>query len=214
MDAITDDVTTELAHLSILAVTARNSAFAYKGRPADTKRVGSELGVRYVLLGSVRSVDRVLRVNAQIASVETNEHLWAERFDASPDTIEDIVRKIMTAARFRLVEAESARSLRERPSNPDFADFMLRATYNGHNLAPNPNNRAEVISLYERAVQRDPDAVLALAGLAEALLDTVWARGDHPNNPAMVRRAGNSSAGQKSCVRIFRTECTSSSPFS
>jgi adenylate cyclase len=97
----------------------------------------------------------------------------------------------MTTVRFRLIESEGGRSARERPSTPDFADVMLRAMSNQINLAPNPQNRAEVISLYEHAVTLDPNAIFALAGLAEALLDTAyagWPR-EHPNTPAIVRRA-------------------------
>ncbi|HEX3350497.1 MAG TPA: hypothetical protein VHS58_20605 [Acetobacteraceae bacterium] len=167
----------------------------YKGRSVDAKRIGQELDVYYVFQGSVRAIDCVLRISVELVSVETNEHLWAERFDVSPDAIDDVARTIMTTVRYRLIEAENARSAREHPANSEFIDiiFMLRGYCNQQVLAPNPQNRAEVISLFEHAAQLDPASVLAHAGAAEALLDTIIRT---PRQWSAERK--NSCAGQRS----------------
>ncbi len=80
-DGITDDLTTDLSHLPGSFVIARGTAFTYKGKPVDAKQIGRELGVRYVLGGSVRRVGETITVNAQLISTETGAHMWAERFE-------------------------------------------------------------------------------------------------------------------------------------
>ena len=80
-DGITDDLTTDLSHLPDSFVIARNTAFTFKGKPVDAKQLGRELGVRYVLEGSVRRVDEKITLNAQLISTETGAHVWADRFD-------------------------------------------------------------------------------------------------------------------------------------
>jgi adenylate cyclase len=117
VDGITEDLTTDLSRVAGFLVIARNSAFEYKGKPIDVKRVGEELGVRYAVEGSVRNVDRALRVNVQLVSTETDTHLWAERFDVRRDGVgygvDDIVRQIAFALNARIVDTEAARNVRE-----------------------------------------------------------------------------------------------------
>jgi len=86
-DGITEDVTTDLSRVAGLFVISRNTAFTYKNQPIDERRIGRELGVRYVLEGSVRRFDKHVRVNAQLIQAETNRHLWAERFDSDADDL-------------------------------------------------------------------------------------------------------------------------------
>ena len=112
VDAITEDVTTETARYVRLLVTARNSAFKYKGNHIDIKRVGEELGVRYAVEGSVRKADGVLRISVQLVSTETGAHLWADRFDvgragAGYDS-DNIVRQITFVLQARLTDADDA----------------------------------------------------------------------------------------------------------
>ena len=169
---------------------ARNSAFTYKGKPIDIKRVGEELGVRYAVEGSVRKVDGTLRVNVQLVSTETGTHLWAERFDVERDGVgygvDDIVRQIASTLNVRIVDAEAARSLRERPSNPDVTDILLRAR-SIYNRPPTPQRQAELMPSYERALELDPTSATALAGLAEALLDSY--NSEDPTAPEKLHRA-------------------------
>ena len=132
VDAITDDLTSDLARVYDLFVIGRGSAFSYKGKPIDIKRVGDELGVRYAVEGSVRKVDGTLRVGVQLLSTETGAHVWADHFDLKRDgisyTVDDIVRPISHILNARIVDSESLRAMRERPANPDVIDLVLRGT--------------------------------------------------------------------------------------
>ena len=123
-------------------------------------------------------------------STETGTHLWAERFDVSRDGVgygvDDIVRQIAFTLNVRIVDAEAARSLRERPSNPEVADILLRAR-SIYNRPPTPQREAELIPLYERALELDPNSATALAGLAEALLDSY--NSEDPTAPERLHRA-------------------------
>ena len=191
VDAISDDLTTSLAHQPDIVVTARNSAFTYKGKPIDIKRVGDDLGVRYAAEGSVRKAGGKLRVNVQLVSTDTGGHLWADRFESSPDGagygVDEIVRDIARALNLSLIDAEAARGLRERPGNPDVADLLLRAR-SLHNRPQTPQRQAELVPLYERILELDPNSAIALAGLAEALLDSFY-HAEDPTFPDKLRRA-------------------------
>ena len=191
VDAIVEDLTTELSHYSGLRITARNSAFTYKGKPVDIQRAGQELGVRYAMEGGVRMLDGALRINAQLVSAETGDQLWAERFTVEPegtgDGVDVIVRIIAYLAQRRVFETESARSMRERPDYPDATDALVRA-YALYNMPPSPKKHTQLVALYERAVELDPSSAPAMAGLAETLLDSL-ASTDDPTAPAKLRRA-------------------------
>jgi TolB-like protein/class 3 adenylate cyclase len=192
VDAIAEDVTTDLARLHDLLVIARNSAFVYKGKAIDVKRVGEELGVRYAVEGSVRNAGGPLRVTVQLISTETGAHIWAEPFDVRRDGIgygvDDIVRQIAFALSAGIVNSEAARSARERPSNPNVADILLRAR-SIYNKPVTPQRQAELVPLYQRAIELDPTSATALAGLAEALLDSIRAFSDDPTAPEKIHRA-------------------------
>jgi TolB-like protein/class 3 adenylate cyclase len=191
VDGITEDLTTDLSRVAGFLVIARNSAFTYRGKPIDAKRVGEELGVRFAVEGSVRKVDDTLRVNVQLIATGTGTHLWGERFDVRRDGVgygvDDIVRQIVWTLGARIVDTEAARNLRERPNNPEVADILLRAR-SIYNRPPTPQRQAELIPLYERALELDPNSATALAGLAEALLDNI-ASHDDPSVPEAIRRA-------------------------
>src|SRR5207249_10372277 len=126
-----------------------NSAFTYRNKRIDTRQIGRELGVRYVLEGSVRRSASQIRINAQLIEAETDTHLWAERFDRDTGDLfalqNEITGRIAVALNAELVSAEAARPT----GNPDALDYILRG------LAVNkPQSRdtyAEIIGLYERA---------------------------------------------------------------
>ncbi len=169
-DGITDDLTSDLAHLYAEAfVIARESAYAYKGKSRDVRRIGEDLGVRYALEGSVRKLGTTLRVNIRLISAETGVQLWSDRFD-EPITEpaagqQQTVAQMSAALRIQLVEIENARSLRERPDNPDAFDLILRAR--SLQLLPQSLDRdKEVLALYERALSLDPSSVSALVWVA------------------------------------------------
>ena len=135
-DGITDDLTTDLSHLPDSFVIARNTAFTYKGKPVDAKQIGRELGVRYVLEGSVRRVGENITLNAQLISTETGAHVWADRFDGERSKLGqlqvDFVARLARSLDVELVKAESLRATRERPDNPDAADLAMRGWVEGN----------------------------------------------------------------------------------
>jgi TolB-like protein len=130
-DGITDDLTTDLSQLPGALVIARSSAYAYKGKAVDVRRVGQDRGVRYVLEGSVRKLGNRLRVNAQLSSTETGMHLWSDRFDrsfrAQSEMQDEIVARLRSVLNVKLIDFEGLRSARERPDNADAHDLVLRA---------------------------------------------------------------------------------------
>jgi adenylate cyclase len=193
-DGITEDLTTDLSRLPDMLVISRNTAFTYRKKPVDTKQIGRELGVRYVLEGSVRrSGDRV-RVNAQLIDAETDAHLWAERFDRDTSDLftlqDEVTSRIAVALNIELVAAEAA-----RPTvHPDSLDCILRGR--AALLKPlSRDNYAAAITLFERALALEPASVeaqsLLARGLASRVLDDM---GDSPaadlaRAEALVRQA-------------------------
>jgi adenylate cyclase len=179
-DAITDDLTTDLSHLHDSFVISRNTAFTYKGKPVDPKATGKELGVRYVLEGSVRQLGRTVEVNAQLISTETGAHVWADRFEGEESDLGklqfEIVGRLARSLDLQLIRAESLRAVRERPSNPDAVDLRMR----GEALVRTPNAGKstwdEAQKLFERAHALDPRDARATWLLALALATRAQSR--------------------------------------
>jgi TolB-like protein/DNA-binding winged helix-turn-helix (wHTH) protein len=157
-EGLTDDLTLDLSRLSELFVLSRNSAFAYRTKPVDTKQIGRELGVRYVLEGSVRRSGNQLRVNAQLIDAETGGHLWAEPFDRDASNMlvvqSEITTRIAIALDLALIDVEAARP----KQNPDVLDYVLRGLA-ALNKPPTRENYAEAMSAFERALTVDPGSV-------------------------------------------------------
>ena len=168
VDGITEDLTTDISRIYGSFVIARNTAFTYKGKPADVRKIGRELGVRYALEGSVRRSGDQLRVNAQLIDCETGAHLWADRINHSAGdlfTVQDeITRRIAVALNLELTAVEASRSA----VNPDAFDCILRARAALWN-PPTKYNYVEAIRLLEQAVVLDPNSVDAQAQYAAAL---------------------------------------------
>src|SRR6516162_9859848 len=167
-DGMTDDLTTDLSRIPHMFVIARNTAFTYRDKLVGAREIGRELGVRYVLEGSVRRSGSRVRLNAQLIDAETNVHLWAERYDG--DTLDifalqnEITSRIAVALNLELIGAEAARPTED----PDALDYILR----GRAVSYRPPSRekyAESISLNERALALDPRSVAAQSYLAIAL---------------------------------------------
>ena len=137
-DGITDDLTTDLSHVFEFVIS-RGTAFTYKGKPIDAKQIGKDLGVRYVLEGSVRRLGEKIEVNAQLISAETGAHVWADRFVGEHSRLGElqveIVARLGRSLDVELTRAEALRAMRERPSNPDAADLEMQADSN-LNLPP------------------------------------------------------------------------------
>ena len=167
-DGITEDLTTDVARIQGSLVIARNTAFTYKGKPIDVKQIGRELGVRYVLEGSVQRSSSQVRINTQLVDAETGAHLWAERFDRDIGDLFALQNEI-TARIARELQSQLAIAEARRPTNnPDALDYMLR----GRAVLTRPvskENSAEAVALFETALALDPQAVDAAAWLAVAL---------------------------------------------
>jgi TolB-like protein len=171
-DAITDDLTTDLSRIGGMFVISRNTAFTYRDKQVEAKQIGRELGVRYVLGGSVRrSGDRV-RVNAQLVDAEVESHLWAEQLDFElgdlPALQDEITRRIVIALNLELVAAEAAR----RTAHPEALDYVLRARAIMI-MRCSPETYAQAISLCERALALDPSSSEAQTRLARLLVNRV-----------------------------------------
>jgi adenylate cyclase len=127
-DGITENLTTELSRIEGSFVIARNTAFTYKGRPVDAKEIGKELGVRYVLEGSVQRDQNRVRVNAQLVDAETGAHLWADRFEEDAADLfklqDQVVARLANALDLELTKAEAAKGARS--TNPDATDLVMR----------------------------------------------------------------------------------------
>src|SRR5262249_37820612 len=130
-DGITEDITADLSKISSLFVIARNSAFTYKGKAVKVQDVSRELGVRYVLEGSVRKADNQVRVTTQLIDASTGEHLWSERFDRPFKDIfalqDEIVQKIVTTLKLQLTTQEQGYLARKHTDNLEAYDYFLRA---------------------------------------------------------------------------------------
>jgi adenylate cyclase len=171
-DAITEDVTTDLSRIAGMVVISRNTAFTYRNKLVDTKQIGRELGVRYVLEGSVQRSGSQVRVNAQVIDAATDAHLWAERFDRDMGDLfalqNEITSQIANALGVALIGAEATRPT----EHPDALDYILRGRA-AMLKSPTRDSHAEAIGLYERALALDPQSAEAQTRLAGVLVNRV-----------------------------------------
>jgi TolB-like protein/class 3 adenylate cyclase len=167
-DAITEDLTTDLSRIAGMLVISRSTAFIYQGKRVETKQVGRELGVRYVLEGSVQRSGNRVRVNAQLIDAETDAHLWAERFAGDTSDLfalqDEVTSRIAISLNLELLVAETVRPIQ----NPDALDLVLRGRAVGLKPA-SCDTDAERIDLFERALTLDPQSVEAKSLLASVL---------------------------------------------
>jgi tetratricopeptide (TPR) repeat protein len=151
-----------------MLVISRNTAFTYQGKKVDTKQIGRELCVRYVLEGSVRRSGNRIRVSAQLIDAESDTHLWAERFDGDTGDLfalqDEVTRRIAVALNLELVAAEATRPT----EHPNALDYIFRGRAVS-NRPPSRDLREQAISLFERALELDPRSVEAQTRLAMAL---------------------------------------------
>jgi TolB-like protein/class 3 adenylate cyclase len=175
-DGITDDLMTDLSHLQDSFVISRGTAFTYKGKPIDAKVIGRELGVRYVLEGSVRRLGDKVEINSQLISTETGAHVWADRFEGERGKLGElqveVVARLARSLDVQLIRDAALRAVRERPNNPDAVDLAMRARakttfYQGRSTTN------DIIDLSERALALDAQNEPAMVDLALALIDRV-----------------------------------------
>jgi TolB-like protein len=166
-DGVAEEIITALSRMRWLFVIARNSSFAYKGRAVDVKQVGRELGVRYILEGSVRKAGNRVRISGQLIDAATGAHLWADRFDGALEDIFDLqdqmTSSVVGAIAPQLEQAEIERTNRKPTENLDAYDYYLRGLAGIHRWTREGNDDA-LTNLY-RAIELDPNFAAAF-GLA------------------------------------------------
>ena len=167
-DGITEDLITDLSQISGLFVIARNSVFTYKGRPVKVQTVAQELGVRYVLEGSVRRSGERVRINAQLVDAATGHHLWAQRFDRQMTDIfalqDDVTSRIVSALTVKLTPEEKQRRAQPRTIQPEAYDTLLRGLERLRRFTRENNLAAR--EYFERAAAIDPEFARAYANVA------------------------------------------------
>jgi adenylate cyclase len=167
-DGITEDLTSDLSRLANMFVISRNTAFTYRNKPIDTRQIGRELGVRYVLEGSVRRSGNQVRVSAQLIDAATDAHLWAERFDRETGDLfvlqNEITSCLANALGVELIAAEAARPAQ----HPDTLDYILRGRA-ALVKSPSRDNYTEMIQLFEYALALDRQSTEAQSWLARVL---------------------------------------------
>jgi TolB-like protein/Flp pilus assembly protein TadD len=167
VDGVTESLTTDLSRINGVFVIARNTAFTFKGKAVDIKKLGRELEVRYVLEGSVQRGGNRLRVNVQLIDAETGNHLWAERFDKAIadlfDMQDEIVSRLANALDAELIAAEARRA--ERSPHPDAMDLVFQGS-SWQNKGLTPDCMAQAHRFYEKAIVLDPENIEAMVGLA------------------------------------------------
>ena len=170
-DGITEDITTDLSKISSLFVIARNSAFTYKGKAVKVQDVSREMGVRYVLEGSVRKTENQVRITAQLIDATTGYHLWSERYDRPLQdifTLQDEIRQtIVLALKVKLTPEEQERFQRAPTDNLAAYDLYLRGL-ESRRLALRETKKeanSQARQMFEKAIELDPHYAAAHAGL-------------------------------------------------
>ena len=219
-DGITENLTTELARIKDSFVIARNTAFTYEGKSVDAKEIGKELGVRYLLEGSVQRDGTRVRVNAQLVDAESGAQLWADRFDEGVSDLfrlqDEVVARLGNVLGFELVKAEAAKSV--RTNNPDAIDLAMRGWATMWRSYPEPpkekrDSHYAALALFDQALKADPNDADALAGEAFTHMSLfIFGEADTDANlDAENHRSGRSRhrAGSRRHARLRRKELLS-----
>jgi adenylate cyclase len=175
-DGLSEEIITTLSKIPKLFVIARTSMFTYKGKPVKVQQIAEELGVQYVLEGSVRKAGNQLRITAQLNDALTGRHLWAERYDRNPRDIfiiqDEITTHIITALQVKLTEGEQARIFSKGTKNLDAYTKIMEARYLSFQTTIEGNIRAK--KLAEEAILLDPNYAPAYHALARAIIVDIW----------------------------------------
>lgn len=167
-DGMTEDLITDLSKISGLFVIARNSTFAYKGKSRAIKQVAEELGIRYVLEGSVRRAGDQVRITTQLIDATTGRHLWAERYDGSLSDVfgvqDEVTRKIVSVLAVQLTTGEEEATARKETTSAQAYDVFLKGW--DQYSRQTPESLQEAITHFEKAVELDPDYSRAYAALS------------------------------------------------
>jgi TolB-like protein/Tfp pilus assembly protein PilF len=203
-DGLTEDLTTDLSRIEGAFVIARNTMQSYRGKTVDIRQLGRELGVRYVLEGSVRRAERQVRVNAQLIDAETGAHLWAQRFDRGTGDLFDrgaedlfpfqteVTGQIARTLHLQLKEAESQRATRGRPENLEAIDYARKAWAELWNKPPTRETNDQAFAYLEKALALDPQVPEIWTNISYAHSRAVVLRWStsRPESLRLAREAG------------------------
>jgi adenylate cyclase len=172
-DGITNDIITDLSKFQELLVIASNTVFTYKGKPVKVQQVKEELGVRYVLEGSVQKLSNQVRINAQLIDANTDHHIWAERFDRDLKDLfavqNEIVQTIVATLAIKVEKAERERAMRKDTDSLAAYDYLLRGREHYNQRTRSANVKAK--ELYRKAIELDPVYANAYVGLAKSYIN-------------------------------------------
>jgi len=186
-DGLTEDLTTDLSRIEGAFVIARNTMQSYRSKTVDIKQLGRELGVRYILEGSVRRADPQVRVNAQLIDAETGAHLWAGRFDRGAEDLfsfqTEVTGQIARTLHLQLKEAESQRATRGRPENLEAVDYARKAWAELWNKPPAKETNDQAFAYLEKALALDPQ------------VPEIWTNLSYAHTRAAVARWSPSRSG-------------------
>ena len=210
-DGITENLTTDLSRIRNSFVIARNTAFTFKGKNIDTKEISKDLGVRYVLEGSVQRDQNHVRVNAQLIDGETGAHLWADRFEESITDLfklqDQVVARLANTLGYELVKAEAQRSTHS--TNPDAIDLTMRG-WSALWQQPTKESTTSARDYFERAIKIDPQNAEAMVGFAYARFRAIVLRLEQPGRGYLRRAVGPADEGDCDqsglCLRLLREE--------
>jgi len=191
-DGITEEIITALSKIPKLFVIARNSSFTYKGKAVWIPTVGKELGVKYILEGSVRKAGNSVRVTAQLIDAQTNDHIWAERYDRELKDIfvvqDEITKKIITAVQVELTEGEQARVYERGTKNIGaYLKFLQAREYA---LVVNPDCNIKARGFAEEAIALDPNYASAYRLLGWTYVMDVWLKATKSPRDSLLKAAG------------------------
>jgi adenylate cyclase len=177
-DGLTEEIISALGSVPKLFVIARNSTFTYKGKPVKVQQVSEELGVQYVLEGSVKKAGDKVRITAQLIDALNGHHLWAKRYDRNLSDIfavqDDLTKEIITAMQVKLTEGESIKAAAKSTDNLDA--YLKCVQAQGYHIRLNPESNAMAKRLAEEAIALDPDYAWAYYALGRAHQLDVWLR--------------------------------------
>jgi len=198
-DGLSEEIITTLSKIPKLFVIARNSTFTYKGKPVKVQQVAEELGVQYVLEGSIRRSGEQLRITAQLTDALSGHHLWAERYDRKPKDIfiiqDEITTHIITALQVKLTEGEQARVFSKGTKNLDAFMKVMEARYLSYQSTIEGNIRAK--QLAEEAISLDPNYAFAYRALALANIIDIW-----------LGLSKNPQESLKQCLELYKKAVT------
>ncbi len=194
-DGLSEEIITTLSKIPKLFVIARSSMFTYKGKPVKVRQVAEELGVQYVLEGSVRRAGKQVRITAQLTDALTGHHLWAERYDRNPKEIfiiqDEITTHIITALQVKLTEGEQARVFSKGTKNLDAFMKVMEARWLSYQSTIEGNIRAR--QLAEEAISLDPNYAFAYRALALATIIDIW-----------LGLSKNPQESLKQCIELYK----------